>query len=112
MFSVFDTNHNGYIEARELAADVISGHVGAKRLKLADRNVFGEGTISGAFNLILKIFGEEPAFISRDKLRKVFIERKFPRNFGWPGGYGLRQQRTPVRVKSVVQFGNYSTFRR
>jgi len=113
MFSVFDTNNNGYIEAPELAEGAIIQHVFVtKRLKLADRNVFGEGTISGAFNLILKIFGEEPAFISRDKLRKVFIERKFPRNFRWPGGYGLRQQRTPVRVKSVVQFGSYSTFRR
>jgi len=81
MFSVLDTNRNGYIEEFELAGDVIDRHIDNGRLKFADRNFFGQGSISGAFVLILKIFGEGPAFISRDKLRKVFIERKFPRGY-------------------------------
>jgi len=111
IFSMLDRDQDDTLDEEEISPDVVNALDRSRQLVPRDRNAFGEGTIPGAFNLILTVFGETPNFISYDRLYSVFIDREFPYRFKWPGGYGLRvKDRRRRRGKYDTEFGDFDDF--
>lgn len=77
VFDQLDTNSDGNLDRSELFAN-------ADLLPIGDANAFGVGSIPGSFGLIMQVFGETIDRISKDRLRTVFIDRKFPAGFFIP----------------------------
>lgn len=76
-FQIADVNHDNVLTSAELAnAD---GKVLAN-----DFNEIGGGTITGSFQFLIDVFGDSPQAISREALRTVSLDRRFPANYVFP----------------------------
>merc|ERR1719242_2582388 len=77
-FQIADVNQDNILTSAELtnAEDKVS---------LNDFNDIGVGTISGSFQFLIDVFGDSPQGISKDALRTVSLDRRFPATYVFPG---------------------------
>jgi len=77
-FQIADVNHDNVLTSAELAnAD--------GKVWVNDFNEINSGSISGSFQGIIDLWGDLPQAISKEALRTVSLDRRFPPNHSHPG---------------------------
>jgi len=82
-FRLADVNDDNVLTSAELAN--VEGKVQPN-----DFNAIGEGTISGSHQFLIDIFGDNQQSITREALRTISLDRRFPANFAFPPTDGLK----------------------
>jgi len=87
-FQIADVNQDNILTSAELtnAEDKVS---------LNDFNDIGVGTISGSFQFLIDVFGDSPQGISKDALRTVSLDRRFPATYVFPGSRSINWMVAP-----------------
>jgi len=116
-FAVVDVNKDGIMTRAELEDPSLLVGAG-RRLQAAaagtfpvvDANPIGGGTIPGSFGLILNIFGETQDQMSKEALRVLVVDRRFPPGFVFPGSVVPPMGSMPADLNSARSELNHSGF--